>query len=392
MNLNRGYSNTVHWLGAGLSSGPGILRLARNGHNLVLWNRTLSKAEALLADIDAPNARACELDWEQLAEQVQAGDVLVSMLPAVMHAQVTELCLAKQAHFVSSSYISPAMRELSPRAESAGLCFVNESGLDPGIDHLMAHALVADYQSSPQFDKSHAHHFRSFCGGLTKDINDFRYKFSWSPLGVLRALTSQSRWIEDGDTRTANRPWHALTKYAVRLPRGDAELFEAFPNRDSVPYRTEYGFEEDWNITQFVRGTLRYDGWSDAWQEIFQLVEAPDGATRDEALAVKSDELWDRHRYDEGELDRVVLCVELEVHDQNGPIWHRVYSLDESGNQRGSAMARLVSLPASIAVESVVEGKIEPGVSGAPRQKHVVDEWMSQLAALGERAEKTVVV
>jgi saccharopine dehydrogenase (NADP+, L-glutamate forming) len=359
---------------------------------LTLWNRTLSKAQALLDDLDTSSANASQLDWDQLAEQVAPGDVLVSMLPAVMHEIVAELCLDRQAHFVSSSYIAPAMRQLSPRAEAAGLCFVNESGLDPGIDHLMAHALVADYRSSPQFDKSHAHYFRSFCGGLSKHVNDFRYKFSWSPLGVLRALISQSRWIENGATQTADRPWHALTKYAARLPAGDTETFEAFPNRDSVPYRSEYRFDDDWNVAQFVRGTLRYDGWSCAWQEIFELVETHAGPTRDEALASKSDELWDQHRYEEGEVDRVVLCVELEVRDQDRTIWHQAYSLDESGNHRGSAMARLVSLPASMAVDSIVEGKIEPGVSGAPRQKHVVDNWMSQLAELGERVEKIVVV
>ncbi len=385
---------TVHWLGAGLSSGPGIRRLAQSGHPLVLWNRTLSKAEEQLSRLDlaTDNATARPLDWETLAAEVLEGDLLVSMLPATMHMQVANICLDKKAHFLSSSYVSSEMLSLHEAAQGSGLCFVNESGLDPGIDHWMAHALMAEYQASELFDTSNEHYFRSYCGGLSKEMNDFRYKFSWSPLGVLRALTNQSQWIAGGETKTANRPWHALQKQNVRLPGGHTETFESYPNRDSIPYLTEYGFGEDWNVQEFVRGTLRYDGWASAWDDIFQLVDGTQGDERDAVLAAKSDELWAQHRLAEGEADRVVLMVELDVRRDNRPIWHQVYSLDESGNGLGSAMARLVSLPASIAVESVVEGKIPPGVSGAPHDATLVADWLGQLAQLGERAEKIVVV
>ncbi len=383
---------TVHWLGAGLSSGPGIRRLAEQGHSLVLWNRTLSKAESILAGLHVETASARQLDWDQLASATKPGDVLVSMLPATMHLQVAQICLDRKAHFVSTSYISPEMHELADQATAAGLCLVNESGLDPGIDHLMAHSMMADYQASGTFDKQNAHYFRSYCGGLSKEKNDFRYKFSWSPLGVLRALTSQARWLEEGDIRTSQRPWHAITKQTVRLPDGGAEVFEAYPNRDSTPYVEEYGFGSDWNVQQFVRGTLRYDGWSDAWRDIFELVESTDELERDRVLTEKSEQLWQEHRFEDGEADRVTLTVELEVRRDNQPVWHQVYSLDESGNERGSAMARLVSLPASIAVDSAVDGTIQPGVSGAPQEKQIVDDWMNQLAQFGERAEKIVIV
>ncbi len=181
----------VHWLGAGLSSVPGIRRLVANGHNLILWNRTLSKAQAALKGLeDQATARA--LDWDQLANEVQAGDVLVSMLPASMHIKVAKLCLEKRSHFVSSSYVSPEMKDLHQQAVAAGLCFVNEVGLDPGLDHLLAHALVDQYKKSDKFDKANSHRFRSYCGGVPKIENEFKYKFSWSPLGVLRALTNRA--------------------------------------------------------------------------------------------------------------------------------------------------------------------------------------------------------
>ncbi len=380
----------VHWLGAGLSSVPGIRRLAQQHRDLVLWNRTLSKAEAALEGISG-NAFAEELNWDNLANETRRGDVLVSMLPATLHGKVAEFCLSKHAHFVSSSYVSPDMQSLSRQAADAGLCFVNEVGLDPGIDHLLAHALMADYQASEQFATQHRHFFRSYCGGFPQIPNDFRYKFSWSPLGVLRALKSKAQWIEHGVTQTTDKPWTSITQYTAHLP-GGVETFQAYPNRDSLPFMAEYGFRDDWNVQQFVRGTLRLNGWAEAWSDIFALVESAEGEEGEQRLAEKSDELWQKFSYEPGERDRVVLCVELEVRGPSQTVWHQVWSLDEAGNERGTAMARLVSLTTSIAVEAVLEGKLPAGVSAAPRDLTLVKDWLRQLGEWGENFEKFVIV
>ena len=102
---------TIHWLGAGLSSGPGVQRLADEGRTLVLWNRTLSRAQALLGDAPA-NASVQTLDLEQLANTVEPGDVVISMLPGDWHPRIAALAIDRGAHFISSSYVSDAMREL----------------------------------------------------------------------------------------------------------------------------------------------------------------------------------------------------------------------------------------------------------------------------------------
>lgn len=380
----------IHWLGAGLSSVPGIRRLAKQGRDLTLWNRTLEKAQAALGGING-KAVVKKLDWTELSSEANAGDVIVSMLPAEMHMQVAELCLGKQAHFISSSYVGPAMRGISDRAAEAGLCFVNEVGLDPGLDHLLAHALVHDYTRSPQFDKSHQHYFRSYCGGLSKVPNDFRYKFSWSPLGVLKALKSQASWISHGVTRTTDRPWQALGEYTIGLP-GGAETFQAYPNRNSLPFKRQYDFGDDWNVQEFVRGTLRLHGWAEAWRDIFVLVESAEGAEGDRRLAAKSEELWQKYRLQDDDPDRVVLIVDLEVRNGSHTVWHQRYTLDEVGNHRGSAMGRLVSLPVSLAVEAVFQGKIETGVTPAPKNIDIVNDWLAQMAALGEKFEQVVLV
>lgn len=382
---------TIHWLGAGLSSLPGIKKVAQSTQPLILWNRTLAKAEQAVASLGI-NIPIKQLDWFSLEAAVNPGDVVISMLPATMHLHVAELCLGQQAHFVSSSYVSPEMQALHDKAKSLKLSFVNEVGLDPGLDHLLAHALIAEYQASDKFDKRNQHSFRSYCGGFPKVANDFRYKFSWSPLGVLKALKSAAQWTQDGQIKQTDKPWLALSDFNMRMSDASLESFQAYPNRDSVPFQQQYGFSDDWNIQEFVRGTLRLDGWSNAWSEIFKEVEnfEINSATGDTGLArltELSNELWDKHQYDEGEADRVVLSVELEVKDPQGEqtIWHSSYGVDAAGDARGSAMARLVSLTVAIAIESLVAGELAIGVSPAPHDVQTVNKWLEALANLDEQ-------
>ena len=377
--------STVHWLGAGLSSLPGIRKVALSGQKLVLWNRTLEKAQQAVTSlkIDIP---VKQLDWSLLEQEIQAGDVVISMLPATMHVRVAEICLGHKAHFVSSSYVSPEMQALDEKAKAADLSFVNEVGLDPGLDHLLAHALVAKYEASESFDKNNQHYFRSYCGGFPKVANEFKYKFSWSPLGVLKALKSPAQWIAEGEIKRTEKPWLALSHYDVTLADGSKETFQAYPNRDSVPFQAQYGFANDWNVQEFVRGTLRLNGWAQAWKNLFTEVDTLTGDVGIKRLQAISDELWANHQYDEGESDRVVLSVELEVKDPVGEktVFNGSFGVDEAGNENGSAMARLVSLTVAIAIESLIAGDLVKGVSPAPHDEKTVTKWLDALAELNE--------
>ena len=178
---------TIHWCGTGLSSVPGLRRLIGAGHKVVVWNRTVEKAREAVGDLTS-DIRAYDLT--ALAAALQPGDVAISMLPADQHVGIAKVCLDKGANFVSSSYIAPEMRALDAAFKAQGLASVNEVGLDPGIDHLMAHDLVARYRASDAFDPENVLSFTSYCGGVPKIPNPFRYKFSWAPLGVLKALRS----------------------------------------------------------------------------------------------------------------------------------------------------------------------------------------------------------
>ncbi|MEP3198309.1 MAG: saccharopine dehydrogenase C-terminal domain-containing protein [Lentilitoribacter sp.] len=374
---------TIHWVGTGLSSLPGLKRLITEGHNVVVWNRTVATAQDALSGFDA-DIRAFDID--SLAEALNKGDIAVSMLPGDWHVPIAVKCIANNAHFVSSSYISPEMRDLHSTACEMGLSFVNEVGLDPGIDHLMAHWLVDDYRNCDEYDAVNELSFVSYCGGVPKIANDFRYKFSWSPLGVLKALRSPSKSIKDFKPFDVAHPWDAISTFNAPLEQD--EKFEVYPNRDSLPFIEDYQFDANWKVKQFVRGTLRLNGWAQAWDSLFKEIETLSGSEGDVRLKQISDKLLEQHSYDENEADRVVLCVSLRAENSSGEtVYHKTYSLDAHGNDKGSAMAQLVSITVSLAVNSVLKNEITPGVSAAPSSLAIVNEWMDEIGNIAQYLE-----
>ncbi len=373
---------TIHWCGTGLSAVPGLRRLLEAGHDITAWNRTTQKAQAAVGDL---TQRIHTFDIPALQAQLAAGDVIVSMLPGDWHVPLAELAIAHRAHFVSSSYIAPEMRALDQSARAAGVALVNEVGLDPGIDHLMAHSLMDDYRGSDRFHAANHLSFISYCGGVPKQANAFRYKFSWSPLGVLKALRSPSRSIRSYAELQVARPWDAISSYDAPLPV--PETFEVYPNRDSLPFMAQYGFDADWPVREFVRGTLRLNGWAEAWKDVFAEVETLSGAQGDARLRDMSDQFWAEHAYDDGEPDRVVLCVSLKAERDGAVVWHKTYVMDAWGDARGTAMARLVSIPVSLAIEAVLDGEIGAGVHAAPSDPLLVDRWMAEVGKLAQHLE-----
>ena len=366
----------IHWLGTGLSAIPGLKMLIENGHSVLVYNRTVEKAIKALSDVKG-DYQVFVFSLQSLEENVAAGDIVVSMLPGNFHVPVAELCLSVNAHFVSSSYISDEMRALNDAAKEKNLCFVNEVGLDPGIDHSMSHALVDDYKNSPEFSANNEHSFLSYCGGLSDIPNDFCYKFSWSPLGVLKALMSTSVSIRNGDVFTVTKPWESVELYPLPMPWGEDE-FEVYPNRDSLPFIEQYQMDDGLQIKQFVRGTLRYKGWKNAWGDIFSEVDTLDASIAEARLKEISDDLWDRYSYKDGEVDRVILTVELKVENDTEVVWHKQYLMDTLGNDNGSAMAQLVSCSVALAVEAVLGNEISSGVTAAPHQNKLVTRWLDQ--------------
>jgi len=373
---------TIHWCGTGLSAVPGLRRLIRSGAPVTVWNRTLGRAEAAVGDLTS-NLRVFRMDG--LTAELVPGDVIVSMLPADQHVALAKLAIANGAHFVSSSYIAPEMQSLNDAALTKGVAVVNEVGLDPGIDHLMAHWLVADYRASKGFDADNLLSFTSYCGGIPNVPNPFRYKFSWSPLGVLKALRAPSRSLKDFEELNVARPWDAISHFEAPLPV--PETFEVYPNRDSLPFIAQYHMDPNWKLRDFVRGTLRLGGWAEAWAHVFREIETLEGAEGEARMREMSEAFWRDHAYDEDEADRVVLFVTLRAERDGKAVYHKTYAMDAWGDQRGSAMARLVSVPVALAVVAAAEGRLAPGVQAAPHDPALVSAWLAEVRELAQHLD-----
>ena len=372
----------IHWCGTGLSAVPGLRRLLEAGHEITVWSIPRQSAVDAVGDL---TERIEEFEDKAFEAALDSGDVIVSMVPADGHLALARRALEARAHFVSSSYITPAMGALDEEAREAGSVLLNEVGLDPGIDHLMAHWLMADYRASPAFHAGNALSFRSWCGGIPREPNALRYKFSWSPLGALKALAQPARAIRHFTELSVSRPWDALR--TVTLPLDQPELFEVYPNRDSLPYLAEYGFEHGWKVKEFERGTLRPLGWAEAWAPIFEEIAGAGagGEEREARLERLAGELWSGNAYAPGEPDRVVLMVELEADREGRPVYRKAWVLDAWGDLRGSAMARLVSGTVALATESVLRREIPAGVHGAPSDPKLVIRWLGEVEHLAQR-------
>ncbi|MBZ3905068.1 saccharopine dehydrogenase family protein [Streptomyces griseiscabiei] len=368
-------SGTVHWVGAGLSTGSGLAALCDTAARVRLWHRTEERAEqALAARGLAGLAEPRAYTLPALVAELAPGDVVVSMLPAPEHGPLLGACVGARAHFACSSYVSDAVLEQVPTAASAGIAVLTEAGLDPGVDHLFAHSLIARATEAIGPETPASYTLTSYCGGVPAVPNDFRYRFSWAPAGVLGALRSPARYIEDGAETTADRPWTATRPHVI-----DGETFEAYPNRDSVPFVAQYGLPPSWKPLTFVRGTLRLDGWLSAWAPVFAELEQGD----DRRIAELAGELAARHPTTDSDLDRVVLAVSLDVHTDAGAHWSGRHLLDTTGTKEESAMARLVSRPLALGVGHILDGSLPAGLSRAAETGERSRVWLRELKESG---------
>ncbi|KAF7314386.1 hypothetical protein MKEN_00911300 [Mycena kentingensis (nom. inval.)] len=202
-------------------------------------------------------------DGDKLGELVSTTDVVISLLPATVHAEVAKSCIQHRKHLVTASYISPAMKELHDSALDADVLLLNEIGLDPGIDHCSAISLVSRLQAQGKTIKS----FTSFCGGLpAPDVPKvpLRYKFSWSPRGVLTAATNPAQYVLR--SKLTKIPGSDLLRgYLPSVPAAKEFGLEGIPNRDSLSYLGTYNLgkiDAENGIRTMLRGTLRYPGFS----------------------------------------------------------------------------------------------------------------------------------
>lgn len=253
-------------LGAGMVAKPLVHYLLERNYHVTVGDLNLEQAQKLVeghAKGQAIMVNASEPDtW---LPHIKSAHLVVSLLPPPFHPQIAQACLENKKHFASASYLSDAMSQLDGPAKEADLVFLNEMGLDPGLDHATAMELIDQARDQGYSIES----FTSHCGGIPSRKaanNPLRYKFSWSPRGVLGALTRPSRFKRDDQLMEI--PGNEKLEHAqvINIPGGG--IFESNPNADSLYYGDRYGLSQTHTV---YRGTLRYPGWSQFWLYMLEL-------------------------------------------------------------------------------------------------------------------------
>ncbi|MFB9078420.1 saccharopine dehydrogenase family protein [Flavobacterium procerum] len=388
-----------------------------------------------------PNAEALALDIfndEERKAAVSKASIVISMLPAHLHIEIAKDCLQFKKHLVTASYISDAMQDLDEEAKQKNLIFMNEIGLDPGIDHMSAMKVIDEIREKG----GKMLLFESFCGGLVapeSDNNLWNYKFTWAPRNVVLAgQGGAAKFIQEGTYKYI--PYSALFRRTEFLEVEGYGKFEAYSNRDSLKYRSVYGLDA---ILTLYRGTIRRVGFSRAWNMFVQL-----GMTDDSYIMEDSENMSYRqftnsflpyHPTDSVEIKtRLILKIDqddimwdklleldlfnpnkkvnlpnatpaqilqkilsdswsLEPNDKDMIVMYHKFGYEINGNkaqidskmvcigddQTYTAMAKTVGLPVAIATLLILNGKITaPGVQ-LPTKKEVYEPILKELEEYG---------
>lgn len=433
--------NNILIIGAGLSSSSLIKYVLEQAAERS-WFVTVADAQLESAEKKVknhPNGRAVWLDVMKVNDRrdlIGRADVVVSILPAHLHLEVAHDCVKLKKHLITASYVSQEMYRLGDEARDRELIFMGEMGLDPGIDHMSAMKVINEIKENG--GKITA--FRSYTGGLIapeSDDNPWHYKITWNPRNVVLAGQGTAQYLENGKLRYT--PYHRLYKERRVIDIPEVGQMEAYANRDSLLYREAYGLAD---IPNILRGTLRYDGFCEAWDALIQigltdadfpilhsgeityheLMDAyvdqyAGGSLKDRVAELLGQDInsavmkkleWlgvfskkkiklpnatpalilehllrDKWKLKPNDKDMVVMHHEIE-YEKKGEKRMRISSMSKKGvNAEDTAMAQTVGLPMAIFVKLVVEGKIKSRGVQIPVMKEVYEPVLSELEQHG---------
>jgi saccharopine dehydrogenase-like NADP-dependent oxidoreductase len=243
-------------LGAGMVVKPIVEYLLDHHIPLLIASPMKQRADAMIKG----NPLGSSSDWSMddpaaLEKMISEYDLVVSLLPYKYHADVAKICLKYKRPLVTTSYVQPEMKALNEAARNAGVLFLNELGLDPGLDHMTAMKII-DYV---HLKGGKVEEFYSLCGALPSPEaadNPMKYKFTWSPKGVILASRNSALYLRKEKETFIDAVNLFKDRFSYTFP-GIGEL-EVYPNRDSISYIDIYDIPE---IKTMYRGTLRYKGW-----------------------------------------------------------------------------------------------------------------------------------
>lgn len=428
-------------LGAGRSStaliGYLISHAVQQSWKITVGDVSLVAAKERIGNSASATAIYFDIQQENSLEVIQQSDVVISMLPAMFHPLVARKCLQFNKHLLTASYVSEEMRSLDSEAKKKGLLFLNECGLDPGIDHMSAMQVIDRIKS----EGGELYSFESFTGGLiapdTDPENPWRYKFTWNPRNVVMAGQGTARFLRNGEFKYI--PYQQLFKRITPVTVPGFGEFEGYANRDSLTYRELYGLEK---VKTMLRGTLRNKGFCAAWDIFVQLGCTDDSYPMQDAVHMTHHDFinsfldfhqdWSveekiTHAFhlkpDGPELLRLnwtgmfdnepvglakgtpaeilehILNKRWKLNAQDKDMivmWHRFRFLKEGKekeiqsslvvlgeNSSQTAMAKTVGLPLAIATKLLLQGKIKQRGVVIPTKEELYEPILRELGGLG---------
>jgi saccharopine dehydrogenase-like NADP-dependent oxidoreductase len=234
-----------------------------------------NKWKVIIADSDAKNiaekcagnkfAEAVAIDITNDAQRealVKRADLVLSLMPPQLHILLAKDCLKHKKNLITSSYASDEMKAMDKAAKDAGLMFMCEMGLDPGIDHMTASRIIHSIHRAAGIITS----FKSYCGGLIApecDDNPWHYKFTWNPRNVVTAGADGAVYLSKG--KEVSVPYDKMFDANKKIQVAGAGSYAYYPNRDSMKYVQQYDLHE---INTFMRATLRHPVFCKGWHTL----------------------------------------------------------------------------------------------------------------------------
>ncbi len=406
------------------------------------WEIRLTDVNAQLAESHVFSERMLAgfldiSDVGALEEHVQDSDLVISMLPAHMHLPVARFCLKHHKHLVTASYLSDEMKSLHHEAERKGLIFLNEMGVDPGIDHLSAMQALDAIRS----EDGEITEFESFTGGLIApgfDNNPWHYKFTWNPRNVVTAGQGGAvKFIQEGQYKFI--PYHKIFRRTEIIDIEGYGRFEGYANRDSLKYRETYGLNQ---IKTMYRGTLRRPGFCRAWNCFIDLGATDDSYTLDsehmthrdfintflayhptdsvelklrQYLKIDQDdvELWDKLQWlgifdktpiglrkatpaqilqkiledkwklETGDIDMIVMWHKIVYQKGNQKFLKTLAMVCKGEDDKYTAMSKTVGLPLGIATRLILNGDIKMRGTILPVFPEIYNPVLAELESYG---------
>jgi len=421
-------SSQILLFGAGKSATVLIQYLAKkcaqNQWNCTIADIDLASIQAKIGNSHNLYAKSIDINDENARKSlIDQADVVISLLPPVLHRLVAIDCLLLKKHLLTASYIDDSMKSMEKDIEKAGLLFLCEMGLDPGIDHMSAMKIIHEIHEK----NGVIHSFKSHCGGLVapeNDTNPWHYKISWNPRNIVTAGKSGAKYKENN--QIIQKEYSSIFSNCGEVDIKGLGKLAYYPNRDSVSYIDLYDLK---NAATFIRTTLRYTDFCTGWEKIIAA-----GLTSDEEI-INTEELsygrflrdqisakkitLDTHlleqqfdflglysnksihqgnkstaailqmiledtlKLEHGEKDMVVMLHEIEYTLNNTNYQINSSLIVKGNNDIETAMAKTVGLPLGIAATLILQNKIAIRGLNIPITKEIYIPVLKELESEG---------